>query len=82
MRGHRMPPACPQRVKLDTFTTSAQCRLVLQLPTYRCNAADDARGYERSFSAVCGRNHCSFTRERRDDARQKGPDMLNVLCRC
>jgi hypothetical protein len=36
---------CLLGVKLDTLTMSAPCRLVLQLLTYRCNAADDATGH-------------------------------------
>jgi hypothetical protein len=31
-----------------TLTMSAPCRLVLQLRTYRCNAADDATGHFRT----------------------------------
>ena len=46
----------------------------------RCNILRN--GPETLVSAVCGRNHCSFTRGRGDAARQKGPDMLNVLCKC
>ena len=34
----------PDWVKLVTFTTCAQCRLVLQHRTYRCVALTDATG--------------------------------------
>ena len=37
-------PSCPLRVMNDRFAMFAQCRLVLQLQTYRCVAANGRNG--------------------------------------
>jgi hypothetical protein len=41
-------------VKLDTFTMSAQRRLVLQLRTYHCTSLTDAKGHNRTHAL----HHC------------------------
>ena len=45
-------PLCRLWVKLDTFTMSAQCRLVPQHQTYHCAALNDATGPKSDIAPV------------------------------